>query len=427
MKLNRKIVSWSLYDWANSAFATTVLAGFFPVFLKNFWYIKDGAPISNPPSSVYLGTASSIVSIIIAVMAPILGAIADKTTIKKKLLIFFAFLGAIMTGSLALVHKGNWEMALLFFIVASIGWSGGNIFYDSTLIGVADKDEKKCDDISALGFSLGYIGGGLLFAVNVIMSLKPEIFGLADAAEAVKVSFIMVGIWWVVFTIPFIIFVKEPKVEESLSVGRAVKEGLVQLGRTFSEIRKLKVIGTFLLAYFIYIDGVGTIIKMAVSYGSDLGFNSNSLIVALLITQFVAFPATLLFNMMGRKIGIKRALYVAIISYCFITLAGLFMQSEVHFYILAVCIGMFQGGVQSASRSYFTRLIPKDKAGEYFGFYNILGKGNAIIGPALLALITRLTGNVRLGMVSVLLVFIVGFLLLLKVDTEEGKKLAEKL
>lgn len=427
MKIDKKILGWSLYDWANSAFATTVLAGFFPVFLKEYWYLKDGVKIDVPPSSVLLGNASSIVSLIIAVSAPILGAIADKTTIKKKLLIFFAFIGAIMTGALALVHKGNWQMAILFFTVASIGWSGGNIFYDSTLIAVAGKDEKKCDDVSALGFSLGYIGGGLLFLINVIMFKVPGFFGIANSTEAIKVSFISVGVWWMVFSIPLILFVKEPEVKENLPIVKAVKEGMLQLWRTFLEIRKLKVIGTFLLAYFIYIDGVGSIIKMAVSYGADLGFNPGSLIVALLITQFVAFPATLGFNYMGSKIGIKKALYVAILSYSVFTLAGLFMQNETHFYILAVCIGMFQGGIQSASRSYFTRLIPKDKAGEYFGFYNVLGKGNAIIGPFFMALITRLTGNVRIGMGSILILFLLGYVLLKRVDTEEGKKLAEKL
>lgn len=427
MKIDKKILGWSLYDWANSAFATTVLAGFFPVFLKEYWYLKDGVKIDVPPSSVLLGNASSIVSLIIAVSAPILGAIADKTTIKKKLLIFFAFIGAIMTGALALVHKGNWQMAILFFTVASIGWSGGNIFYDSTLIAVAGKDEKKCDDVSALGFSLGYIGGGLLFLINVIMFKVPGFFGIANSTEAIKVSFISVGVWWMVFSIPLILFVKEPEVKENLPIVKAVKEGILQLWRTFLEIRKLKVIGTFLLAYFIYIDGVGSIIKMAVSYGADLGFNPGSLIVALLITQFVAFPATLGFNYMGSKIGIKKALYVAILSYSVFTLAGLFMQNETHFYILAVCIGMFQGGIQSASRSYFTRLIPKDKAGEYFGFYNVLGKGNAIIGPFFMALITRLTGNVRIGMGSILILFLLGYVLLKRVDTEEGKKLAEKL
>lgn len=422
MRLNKKIISWSLYDWGNSAFATTVLAGFFPTFFASYW--SSGSEVDT---TLYLGLANSIASLIVAMLSPVLGAIADKTSTKKKLLIFFAFLGAIMTGSLSMVHQGKWEMAILFFIIATVGWSAGNMFYDSLLVSVAGKEEKACDDVSALGFSLGYIGGGLLFLVNVIMFLKPELFGLADGTQAVKVSFITVAVWWAVFTIPLIIFVKEPKVEKKYTFISAIKDGIAQLNGTFKEIKKLKVVFLFLVAYFLYIDGVGTIIKMAINYGIGLGFDSSSLIVALLITQFIAFPAVLLFNMMGKKIGIKKALYVAIISYSILTIAGLNMQTVTHFYILAVCIGLFQGGIQAASRSYYTRLIPEEKAGEFFGFYNMLGKFAAVLGPGLMGVITKLTGNIRFGMGSILLLFIGGFILLVKVNTEEGKKLSEKL
>lgn len=422
MKINKKILSWSLYDWANSAFATTVLAGFFPTFFKSYWSTGDAVD-----TTFYLGLASSGASLVVAILAPFLGAIADRTSTKRKFLLFFGFIGIIMTGCLSLVHQGNWQMALLFFIIASIGWSGGNLFYDSLIVSVAGDDEKKCDDVSALGFSLGYIGGGLLFLVNVLMFKFPEAFGLADGIQAVKASFLSVAIWWGVFTIPLLIFVKEPKLSQKLTITKAIKAGLEQLSQTFSEVKKLKVVFTFLLAYFFYIDGVDTIIKMSVNYGASLGFDSSSLIVALLITQFIAFPAVLVFNIVGKKIGIKRALYGAIVAYGIITISGLFMQTEKHFYILAITIGCFQGGIQAASRSYFTRLIPADKAGEFFGFYNMLGKSAAILGPFLVAIVTKISGSNRAGMASILILFILGFILLRKVDTEEGKQLAKGL
>lgn len=422
MKIDKKILGWSLYDWANSAFATTVLGAFFPAFFSDYWSLG-----SNTDTTLYLGLTNSIASLIVAALSPILGAIADRTSAKKKFLIFFAFLGAVLTGALALVGQGMWPMAVIFFIIASIGWSGGNMFYDSLLIGVAGKDEKKCDDVSSLGYSLGYIGGALLLTINVIMFTKPELFGIKDATQAIKLSFISVGLWWAVFSIPLIIFVKEPKVTEKLTIRVAVKEGLNQLKETFKKVKSLKMVFTFLIAYFFYIDGVGTIIKMAVQYGTTLEFETSSLIVALLITQFVAFPATLLFNIMGKKIGIKNALYIAILSYCVITIAGVLMQNVTHFYILAICIGLFQGGIQSASRSYYTRIIPEDKAGEFFGFYNIFGKAAAVLGPGLMGIITGITGNARIGIGSILILFITGFILLRKVDTDEGKKLSEKL
>ncbi len=422
MKINKKVLSWSLYDWANSAFATTVMAGFFPTFFKSYWASGDVVQ-----STFYLGLASSLASLIVAVLSPFLGAIADKTSTKRKFLIFFAFLGVIMTGSLALVQQGNWQFALLFFVVASIGFAGGNLFYDSLLISVSDGSEKSIDNISAFGFGLGYIGGGLLLVVNVLMYTQPALFGFVDGVQGIKVSFITVAIWWAVFTIPLMLFVKEPTVSDKLSITEAVKAGFNQIKSTFAEIKKLKVVATFLIGYFLYIDGVDTIIKMAVDFGASLGFASSSLIVALLITQFVAFPAVLIFNMIGRKVGIKKALYGAIIGYICINIAGVFMQNVTHFYILAVTIGCFQGGIQAASRSYFTRLIPADKAGEFFGFYNIAGKFAAVIGPALVGIVTKLTGNNRIGMASILVLFILGFIFLRKVDTEEGKKLAKEL
>ncbi|MBT3272137.1 MAG: MFS transporter [Spirochaetales bacterium] len=416
----RAIWSWSLYDWANSAFATTVMAGFFPVFFKSYWANPD-----NPQESTfYLGLANSIASIIVAALAPFLGAIADKASAKKKFLLFFAFLGIIMTGALWFVQAGLWQLAVVFYVAATVGFSGGNIFYDSLLVGVAS--EKKVDFVSSLGFSLGYIGGGLLFAVNVLMYLKPDLFGIADDVTAIRISFVSVAIWWAVFSIPVFLFVKEPRIEKSVSIIKAFGSGWRQLIATLKDIRRLKVVGTFLLAYWFYIDGVDTVIKMAVDYGSSLGFEASSLIVALLIVQFVAFPAALLYNLFARRIGVKNALFVAIIAYGFITILGVFMQQVWQFYALAILVGLFQGGIQALSRSYYTRLIPESKAAEFFGFFNMLGKFAAVIGPLLMGTITLVTKSNRLGILSILFLFIAGGLLLRRVDEEEGKKTAKE-
>ena len=421
MKENKRAVwSWAFYDWANSAYSTTVMAGFFPLFFKEYW-----ADPNNPSQSTfYLGMANSIASIVVAALAPLLGSVADQGSIKKKFLTFFAFLGVIMTGGLWMVAQGNWQMAVLFYVIATIGFASGNVFYDALLPSLAS--EERVDAVSSLGFGLGYLGGGLLFLVNVFMYLKPEIFGIPDGATAIKLSFLSVAVWWAVFTIPLILFVPEPKNYETIEFNNAIRMGWVQLVQTFKEIRNMKVVGTFLLAYWFYIDGVDTIIKMAVDYGMSLNFPGESLIIALLIVQFVAFPAALIYGWLASKIGAKTGIMVGITAYSFITLLGYFMTEAWHFYVLAILIGLFMGGIQALSRSLYTRIIPPDKSAEFFGFYNMLGKFAAIIGPALMGIIALVTGSARLSILSILLLFILGAFFLNKVDIKEGKRLATK-
>ena len=421
MKENKQAVwSWAFYDWANSAYSTTVMAGFFPLFFKEYW-----ADPNNPTQSTfYLGMANSIASIVVAALAPLLGSVADQGSAKKKFLILFAFLGVIMTGGLWMVAQGNWQMAVFFYVLATIGFASGNVFYDALLPGLAS--EERVDVVSSLGFGLGYLGGGLLFLVNVFMYLKPEIFGIPDGATAIKLSFLSVAVWWAVFTIPLILFVPEPKNNDTVYFKNAVRMGWIQLVQTFKEIRNMKVVGTFLLAYWFYIDGVDTIIRMAVDYGMSLNFPGESLIIALLIVQFVAFPAALIYGWLASKIGTKTAIMVGIIAYSFITLLGYFMTEAWHFYVLAILIGLFMGGIQALSRSLYTRIIPPAKSAEFFGFYNMLGKFAAIIGPALMGTIALATGSARLGILSILLLFILGAFFLNKVDIEEGKRLAAK-
>ncbi|MDY7028735.1 MAG: MFS transporter [Spirochaetota bacterium] len=414
------IWSWALYDWANSAFATTVMAGFFPVFFKSYW----ADPTNLQQSTFYLGMANSISAIIVAALAPFLGAVADRGSTKKKFLIFFAFLGIIMTGALWFVRMGFWQLAVVFYITATVGFSGANIFYDSLLPGVAS--EKKVDFVSSLGFSLGYIGGGLLFLINVVMFLKPELFGIPDGATAIRIAFLSVALWWAVFSIPIMLFVPEPKVESPLTLGKAFRGGWLQLSNTLKDLRHLKVVGMFLLAYWFYIDGVDTIIRMAVDYGASLGFPSESLIVALLMVQFVAFPAALAYGWLGGKIGVKKAIYIAILAYSFITLLAFFMKVSWHFYSLAFLVGLFQGGIQALSRSYYTRLIPENKAAEFFGFFNMLGKFAAVLGPFMMGTVTLFTNSNRIGILSIMVLFIAGALLLTRVDEAEGRRMARE-
>ena len=421
MKENKRAVwSWAFYDWANSAYSTTVMAGFFPLFFKEYW----ADPHNPSQSTFYLGMANSIASMVVAALAPLLGSVADQGSIKKKFLTFFAFLGVIMTGGLWMVAQGNWQMAVLFYVIATIGFASGNVFYDALLPGLAS--EERVDAVSSLGFGIGYLGGGLLFLVNVFMYLKPEIFGIPDGATAIKLSFLSVAVWWAVFTIPLILFVPEPKNYENIDFNNAIRMGWVQLVQTFKEIRNMKVVGTFLLAYWFYIDGVDTIIRMAVDYGMSLNFPGESLIIALLIVQFVAFPAALIYGWLASKIGAKTGIMVGIIAYSFITLLGYFMTEAWHFYVLAILIGLFMGGIQALSRSLYTRIIPPDKSAEFFGFYNMLGKFAAIIGPALMGTIALVTGSARLSILSILLLFILGAFFLNKVDVKEGKRLAAK-
>jgi MFS transporter, UMF1 family len=416
----KAILSWSFYDWANSAFATTVMAGFFPLFFKAYW--ANQADVTE--STFYLGLANSLASVFVAAMAPFLGAIADRGTAKKKFLTLFAVMGIVSSGGLWMVEQGLWQFAATLYVIATIGFSGGNIFYDSLLTGVASK--KKIDFTSSLGFSLGYLGGGLLFVVNVLMYQKPELFGIPDPATAIKLSFLSVAVWWAIFSIPIWLWVEEPRNYEPVSAAKAISLGLMQIKETISEIKYLKVVGVFLVAYWLYIDGVDTIIRMAVDYGISIGFPSSSLIIALLMVQFVAFPATLIFSWFSVKVGPKRAVLTAIIAYGCITVLGAFMTQTWHFYALAVAIGMFQGGIQAISRSLYSRLIPTEKSAQFYGLFNMMGKFAAVIGPAMMGTITLVTGSNRTGMLSILILFVLGFAILLKVDFEEGEKMAQQ-
>jgi UMF1 family MFS transporter len=412
--LRRPVIAWAFYDWANSAFATTVMAGFFPVFFKQFW----SAGTEPTVSTFRLGLGNGIGSFVMALIAPLLGAAADRGGARVKALALFTVLGVSMTASLYWVEKGQWPWAILFYALASIGFSGGATFCDSLLLDVADKSEF--DVVSSYGFSVGYLGGGLLFAINVWMTLSPATFGLPDAAAAVRISFLSVAVWWAVFTLPLILFVRERQPALPLSPVAALRAGWRELRGTLGRVRQYRTLSLFLAAFWLYIDGVNTVIKMAVDYGMSIGLEAKSLIAALLITQFVAFPAALVFGWIGKRFGTKTGLLLAIGVYLLVTIWAYWLDSTAEFYAMAAVIGLVQGGVQSLSRSFYGRLVPPDKAGEFFGFFNLIGKFAAVVGPLLTGGVALATGSSRLAILSLVLLFAAGGILLWFVPDAEA-------
>ena len=409
-----------MYDWANSAFAVTVLTAFFPLMLKRYWAADADAIVTT----FELGVANSLGSIVIAFITPVLGAVADQGGSRKRYLVLFTILAIITTAWLAFVQRGDWELAILMYVLASVGFSGSASFYDSLLVNVTD--EASYHRVSALGYALGYLGGGLLFAIDVAMTLRPQWFGLADATAAVKASFASVAIWWAIFTVPLAVYVTEPHAAAARSRWDTAVAGMRELVRTLHEIRRMRQVLIFLAAYWLYIDGVGTIARMAIDYGLALGFKDSDLILALLITQFVAFPAAIVYGRLGTRYGAKRAVGAGIAVYVAVTIWGHYMHSVAEFYALAIVIGLIQGGVQSLSRSLYARIIPASRSAEFFGFYNMLGKFAAILGPLLMGLAALATGNSRAAILAVVVLFALGAVVLMFVDEHEGAVMASR-
>jgi len=406
-KLTKSTWSWALYDWANSAFATTVMAGFFPIFFKSYW----ASGLSDAESTFAIGSVNSLVGLLIAFSAPVLGAFADAGDSKRKFLFSFAFLGIIATGYLFFIPESSWKLAVIFYGLGVIGFSGGNIFYDSLLVTVSK--EKERNRASALGFSLGYLGGGILFLINVIMFLYPNQFGLENQIEAVLWSFVSVAVWWLIFSLPLYLNVKEPiQNPNKKQIITIIADAFGNLLNTARSIKKFKSAVIFLLAYFLYMDGVDTIIRMATSYGSDIGLSATSMIQALLLTQFIGFPATLVFGHYADKFGYKYSLSFAIIVYILVVLFSAQMDTALEFYLVASVVGLVQGGVQAISRSFFSTLIPENKAAEFFGFYNFIGKSSVFLGPFMVSGIALITGSPSYGILSLLILFIPGLILL---------------
>ncbi len=408
--MNRRI-AWALYDWGNSAFATTVMAGFFPVFFKEYW----AKGLSATDSTFWLGLGNSAASTLMILLAPLVGALADQGGNKKRMLVLFAFLGALMTSSLFLVAAGLWPVALAFYALGIVGFSGSIVPYDALLVDVATP--RELDRTSALGYALGYLGGGLLFALNVAMVMEPGLFGLADAGEAVRISFLMVGLWWAAFTVPLLLFVHERNPAPPRD--GVLRGALREIRDNLREVRRHRMAFLFLLAYWLYIDGVDTIVRMAVDYGLAIGFEPQDLLTALLVTQFVGFPAALAFGWIGDRMGPKSGIMIALGVYSLVVVWAWGMQNRWEFYGLAVMIGLVQGGIQSLSRSLYARLIPPERSGVFFGVYNMLGKFAAVIGPLLVGMVGVATGSSRAGILAILVLFVGGAMVLRVVHVED--------
>jgi len=407
--LRRPVVGWALYDWANSAFATTVMAGFFPVFFKQYWSEGTEAAVST----FRLGLLNGAGSLVIALAAPLLGALADRGGARVRLLVFFTVIGAAATAALYFVAQGDWVTAALVYTVAGIGFWGGAIFNDALMVDVAEPTEY--DLVSAFGYSLGYAGGGLLLLFNAAMVTKPQAFGFADAGSAVRAAFPMVAGWWLLFALPCFFWVREQKPARPLPLPAAARAGWREFRATLAEVRRYRPLVWFLLAYWLYIDGVNTIMKMSVDFGLSLGFPQQNLIAALLLVQFVAFPSALAFGWIGQRIGARNGIFIGIAVYAVVTVSTWWITEIRHFFVLAAMIGLVQGGIQSLSRSYYATLIPEGKQGEFFGFYNMMAKFAAVLGPTMVGITALVTGDVRIGMLSVTVLFIGGAILLARV------------
>jgi len=410
---NKLVLSWALYDWANSVFSTTVISGFFPVFFKEFW----SAGVDPTVSTAQLGFANSCSSALVALTLPFVGALIDVRPWKKTFLGAFTAASIISLILLMTVGRGSYFQAALIYAISSGCYSAACAIYDSLLPSVTGHEDS--DLVSSLGYALGYLGGGLLFAINILMYLKPGWFGLDSGAAGVQWSFLTVGLWWLLFSLPLFLFVDEKAVVEQKDLRGTLRQSFGSLVRTCLEILETKSLLFFLLSYWLYIDGIYTVVKMAIDYGIAIGFEAKELIAALLVTQFVGFPSALAYSYLGERVGTRKAILVGLFCYAIIVCWACLMSKPWEFYCLAAFIGLVQGGVQALSRSYFLRLIPAEKSGEYFGLFNLVGKLAAIVGPALVGLVAMLTSSSRLSISSLLVLFLLGALLLALVNEDE--------
>ena len=418
-KNRRKIIlSWCLYDWANSAFATTIMAAVLPVFYSSV----AAASLSKTTASSLWGYTNTVAMLIVAFSAPVLGALADHSGMKKKFLAGFAILGIVSTASLVMVSKGDWFLASCLYILGMVGFSGGNNFYDSLLPHVAG--EEEIDRISSYGYAMGYLGGGILLIINLAMILKPQYFGIPDAEWGTRYSFLTVSIWWAVFAIPILKNVSEPPVVPiSGESANPLRASLQRLSLTYHNIRKYREAFKFLMAFWLYNDGIGTIISMAVIFGAEINIAQEHLIGSILAVQFVGIPFSILFGRLAGKIGPRNAIFLGLAIYTGIAIGGYFIQTALHFWILAVLVGFVQGGTQALSRSLFGTLIPKSRSAEFYSFYDVSSKFAGIIGPAVFGLVGQLTGSSRLSIISLVVFFVVGGLILLTVDVNKGRRM----
>ena len=406
--------SWSLYDWGSSAYSITITTAVFPIFYKSS---ATAAGVDAADSTAYLGYTIAIFTFILALLGPILGTIADYRDMKKKFFTFFMILGVAFTAFLAFIPFDNWILLLICYTFAALGATGANVFYDSFIVDITT--DERMHKVSSRGYSLGYIGSTIPFLLSIVIILLAgqEIIPISTT-NASRIAFLITALWWGIFSIPMFKHVKQVHFIEREQ--NPIRESFKRLGKTFKEIRQYRAIFLFLLAYFFYIDGVGTVINMSTAYGTDLGLGTTTLLIVLFATQVVAAPFAILYGKLASKFSEKKMLYVGIIVYIIVCTYAFFLKTAVDFWILAMLVATSQGGIQALSRSYFGKLIPKENSNEFFGFYNVFGKFAAIMGPLLVAVTSQITGKSNYGVFSLIILFIIGFILLTRVP--EPKK-----
>ena len=408
--------AWAMYDWANSAFQTTIVAAVFPIYYRRV----AASGLAEADAMARFAWATTIAILIVAIVAPVLGAIADRTPVKKRLLAMFAGMGILSCFAMFWITEGEWLFALTLFVIGTVGVAGSIVFYESLLPHLAAAGEL--DRVSSAGYAIGYLGGGTLLALNLLLIQKPELFGLSDAGVGTRVSFVSVGVWWLLFSLPLLLRVPEPR-----RLGRepqrvSVAQGARDLMQTFRELRRYRQALLFLLAFLIYNDGIQTMIRVAAIYGESIGLDSGAMISALLLTQFIGVPAAFAFGAVAARIGAKRGVFIGLAVYIVITALGYYMRTSTHFFMLAILVGLVQGGTQALSRSLFASMIPRHKSSEFFAFFSVFERYAGVLGPAVFALVVSYTGTGRNAILAVLVFFVVGAALLIPVDVEAGRR-----
>ncbi len=414
----RELRAWAMYDWANSAFWSTVVTAIFPRFFSDF----ASAGLSPAEATARFAWTTTGATVVIALLGPILGAVADAHGVRKRMLAVFIVIGAVATMTMAGIERGGWTFAAAVFVLANVGAAMSLVFYDSLLPHIARPDEV--DRVSTAGYAIGFFGGGLVLLVNLAWILFPSTFGLADGVSAIKLSFISVGVWWLAFSVPLFLRVPEPPaapIEGRTTGHNPIAAAFVRLARTFGELRGYRHAFLMLVAFLLYNDGIQTMVRMASIYGAEIGIDQNAQIAAFVIVQFVGVPCSFAFGALADRIGPKTALFLALTVYTGITVLGYFMTTEWQFFVLAACVGMVQGGSQALSRSLFARMIPKHKTSEYFGFYSVFEKFGHIFGPALFAVSISLFGSSRAAVLSVMVFFVLGAMVLTRVNVAQGE------
>lgn len=402
--------SWIMYDWANSAYSVIITVAVLPIFYKS---LTTGSGIAPHVADSYWGYATSAATLIIALIAPLLGALGDYKNFKMRLFKFFFLTGAVTTALLSFTD--SWQLLLAFYMITIIGYSGANIFYDAFLVDITT--EERMDKVSTYGFAMGYIGGSTIpYIISVMLITFSDFLGISRDA-AVKASFLLTSFWWIAFSIPMARNIKQVYSVER--TGNIMRESFKRLTGTLRLMKHNRNLPLFLVAYFFYIDGVNTIMHMAAVFGDSIGLISTTLMLALLVVPVVSFPFTILYGRLARRFGSKIMIIIGISVYLAVCILAFRMTSEIEFWILAVLVATSQGGLQALSRSFYGKLIPKENSNEYFGFYNVLGKFSAIMGPALFGLFSQLTGQSRFGILSITILFIIGALVLMKVSEKQ--------